>query len=311
MTSAVTETFLASSPLAASAAEAPAGPVDEPQGSVRPAGAASPNAGAIVAATLRAARQRHATALVSVATLAILLLAWSLAARYALVSPVFLPSPFAVATAARSALVDGFADSTLAQHLGASLARVFGALAASVVVGVPAGFLIASSRIGRGILDPLVEFLRPLPPLAYLPLVIIWFGIGELSKVLVIALAMFPPIVISTASGVRSVSADRVNAARSLGASRAQVLGHVVLPSALPAILTGSRIALGAGWATLVAAELVAANRGLGFMIQSAAQFLVTDVVIVGIVVIASIAFLLEALVRLAERRFVPWAHRL
>ncbi len=251
------------------------------------------------------------TAAISLATLAVLLGLWSIAAAAAWVSPVFLPSPFAVAKAGWTAVTDGFADSTLTQHLAASLARVFGALAASLLVGVPVGFLIASSRIGRGILDPVVEFLRPLPPLAYLPLVIIWFGIGEASKVLVIALAMVPPIVISTAAGVRSVSADRLNAARSLGATRAQLVRFVVLPSALPAILTGTRIALGAGWSTLVAAELVAATRGLGFMIQSAAQFLVTDVVIVGIVVIAFVAFLLEASVRFVERRFVPWSGKL
>lgn len=255
-------------------------------------------------------RRLPPTFAISIATLAVLLALWSLAAWAALVSPVFLPPPVAVARAGWAVLADGFADSTLHQHLAASLGRVFAALAASLAVGVPVGFLIASSRIGRGILDPVVEFLRPLPPLAYLPLVIIWFGIGEASKVLVISLAMVPPIVISTAAGVRAVSTDRLNAARSLGASRSQLVRFVVLPSALPAILTGTRIALGAGWSTLVAAELVAATRGLGFMIQSAAQFLVTDVVIVGIVVIATLAFLLEALVRFAERRFVPWSGR-
>ncbi|WP_287096019.1 ABC transporter permease subunit, partial [Mesorhizobium sp.] len=118
------------------------------------------------------------------------------------------------------------------------------------------------------------------PPLAYLPLIIIWFGIGEPSKVLVIAIAMVAPIALSTTAGVKGVSRERINAARSLGATRRQVLTHVVLPSALPSILTGLRIALGAGWTTLVAAELIAATQGLGFMIQSAAQFLVTDVVI-------------------------------
>ena len=144
----------------------------------------------------------------------------------------------------------------------------------------------------------------------YLPLVIIWFGIGEPSKILIIAIAMLAPIVLSTAAGVRGVDPDRMNAARSLGATQAQLLRHVVLPSTLPAILTGIRIALGAGWSTLVAAELVAASRGLGFMIQSAAQFLVTDVVLMGILVIAAVAFALEALLRWFERRLVPWAGR-
>ncbi|HEV7309191.1 ABC transporter permease subunit [Ensifer sp.] len=247
---------------------------------------------------------------ISLATIAALLSLWSLAASYGLVSPLFLPSPLSVYQALRSLAVTGFVDATLLQHAIASLIRIFGALAVAIVLGVPAGLAIGTSRIGKGILDPIVEFLRPLPPLAYLPLVIIWLGIGEASKIAVIALAMLPPIILSTATGVRSTSTDHVNAARAFGASRMQVLGHVVLPSALPAILTGTRIALGAGWSTLVAAELVAATRGLGFMIQSAAQFLVTDVVIAGIIVIAAVAFLFELAARLLERWLVPWSTR-
>jgi len=249
--------------------------------------------------------------LVPLVTIVVIIALWSLAASRGWVSKVFLPSPLAVLKSAYQVSVSGFADSTLLQHLLASLGRVFGALAASIVVAVPIGAIIASSRIGRGIFDPVVEFLRPLPPLAYLPLIIIWFGIGEASKVLVIGLAMAPPIIIATAAGVRSVSRDRLNAARSLGATRLQLLRFVVLPSALPSIVTGIRIALGAGWSTLVAAELVAASRGLGFMIQSAATFLGTDVVILGIAVIGIVAILLELLMRALERRFVPWSTHL
>ncbi|HEY0124812.1 MAG TPA: ABC transporter permease subunit [Rhizobium sp.] len=248
---------------------------------------------------------------ISLATVLALLAIWAVAAAYGVVSPVFLPSPWTVAKALYSLNVTGFVDSTLAEHAFASLLRIFGGLAVSLVIGIPAGLAIATSRIGKGILDPIVEFLRPLPPLAYLPLVIIWVGIGEASKITVIALAMLPPIILSTAAGVKAAPVDYVNAARSFGASRLQVLRHVILPGAIPSILTGIRIALGAGWSTLVAAELVAATQGLGFMIQSAAQFLVTDIVISGIIVIALIAFLFEVTVRLIERRFVPWsAHR-
>ena len=127
---------------------------------------------------------------------------------------------------------------------------------------------------------------------------------------IVIALAMLAPVALSTAAGVRAASRERVLAARSLGASPRQVLLHVTLPNALPQILTGLRIALGAGWTTLVAAELVAATRGLGFMIQSAAQFLVTDVVLMGIFVIAAVAFALEWAIRRLERILVPWVGR-
>ncbi|WP_421915404.1 ABC transporter permease subunit [Mesorhizobium sp.] len=247
---------------------------------------------------------------VSAVTILAVLAVWALSARLQLVSPVFLPSPIAVWNKFIVVTRDGFVDATLAQHIVASLGRVFAALVAAILIGVPVGLAIGISTIGRGIFDPLLEFLRPIPPLAYLPLVIIWFGIGEPSKILVIAIAMLAPVALSTASGVRGVSQERVNAARSLGATRLQVIRLVILPSALPAILTGLRIALGAGWSTLVAAELVAATRGLGFMIQSAAQFLVTDVVVMGILVIAAIAFVLEFTIRRIERVLVPWAGR-
>ena len=115
---------------------------------------------------------------------------------------------------------------------------------------------------------------------------------------------------VTTAAGVRGASRERIDAARTLGATHAQVVRHVILPSALPSILTGLRIALGAGWTTLVAAELIAATRGLGFMIQSAAQFLVTDVVVMGILVIAAVAFVLEFVIRRLEAALVPWAGR-
>ncbi|RWB67848.1 MAG: ABC transporter permease subunit [Mesorhizobium sp.] len=248
--------------------------------------------------------------LVSAITILALLAAWTAAASLQLVSPVFLPSPAAVWAKFVVVARDGFVDATLLQHTLASLWRVFAALIAAILVGVPVGLAIGISRIGRGVFDPLLEFLRPIPPLAYLPLIIIWFGIGEPSKILVIAIAMLAPVALSTAAGVRGVSRERVDAARSLGATRAQVIRHVILPSALPSILTGLRIALGAGWSTLVAAELVAATRGLGFMIQSAAQFLVTDVVVMGILVIAIIAFALEFVIRRIERVLVPWAGR-
>ncbi|RVB74423.1 MULTISPECIES: ABC transporter permease subunit [unclassified Mesorhizobium] len=258
----------------------------------------------------RPKRARVSARVVSTVTILAVLAAWALSARLQLVSPVFLPSPAAVWTKFIAVARDGFVDATLVQHIVASLGRVFAALVAAVIVGVPVGLAIGTSVIGRGIFDPLLEFLRPIPPLAYLPLVIIWFGIGEPSKILVIAIAMLAPVALSTASGVRGVSQERVNAARSLGATQAQVIRHVILPSALPSILTGLRIALGAGWSTLVAAELVAATRGLGFMIQSAAQFLVTDVVVMGILVIAAIAFVLEFIIRRLERALVPWAGR-
>lgn len=247
---------------------------------------------------------------ISALTILGLIVAWALVTRLGLIAPLFLPAPDAVVAKFFVVARDGFADATLWQHLAASLQRVFAALVVAVGIGIPVGLAIGASTVGRGIFDPLLEFLRPIPPLAYLPLIIIWCGIGEPSKVLVIAIAMLAPIALSTAAGVRSVNDDRLRAARALGATRWQTIRFVILPSALPSILTGLRIALGAGWTTLVAAELIAATEGLGFMIQSAANFLNTEVVILGILVIAGVAFALEFAVRRVEATFVPWAGR-
>jgi len=218
-----------------------------------------------------------------------------------------LPAPEAVLNKFYIVSTQGFMDATLWQHLGASLERMTLALLAAVLLGIPLGVLMGVSPVARGLLDPLIEVYRPVPPLAYLPLIVIWCGIGELSKVLLIFLAILAPIVIATHHGVAQVSRNRLRAAQTLGASRRQLLWFVVLPEALPEILTGVRIGLGTGWSTLVAAELIAATRGLGFMVQSAAQFLVTDVVILGIVVIAAVAFALELGLRLLARRLAPW----
>ena len=177
----------------------------------------------------------------------------------------------------------------------------------AVSTAIPAGLLIATNRVARGALDPLIEFYRPIPPLAYLPLMVIWFGIGELSKILLIYLTIFAPLAIATASGASRVATSRLQAAASLGATPFKLLRYVVLPSALPDILTGVRIALGAGWSTLVAAELIAATRGLGFMVYSASRFLVTDVVLAGILVIGAIALLLEIGLRRLQKRLTPW----
>ena len=183
---------------------------------------------------------------------------------------------------------------TLWQHLAASISRVFLALIAAVVIGVPLGLWMGLNKWVRAVLDPLVELLRPIPPLAYLPLLVIWFGIGETTKVLLIFFSILAPVIISSAHGVLSHQLNRERAALSLGASQSQVFWHVILPTALPHIITGIRIGLGVGWSTLVAAELVAADRGIGFMVQSAAQFLITDTVILGIIVIAIVAVSFE-----------------
>jgi taurine transport system permease protein len=188
--------------------------------------------------------------------------------------------------------------------------RVFAAFALAVLTAVPVGIAMGMSRVARGIFDPPIEFYRPLPPLSYLPLIIIWFGIDELPKVLLIYLSCFAPLALAARSGMKGASQEQINAAYSMGASYAQVIRHVILPSALPEILVGMRIAIGFGWTTLVAAEMVAANVGLGQMVLNASNFLRTDIVIMGIVVIGAVAYLFDLLMRWVERRLVPWKGR-
>jgi taurine transport system permease protein len=243
------------------------------------------------------------------ATVALLGL-WYLICRFKLVPPLFLPSPIDVLRQFVALSVDGFADATLLQHAYTSLTRVSVAFIVAASTAVPLGLAMGVNRWVKGVFDPPIELYWPIPPLAYLPLVIIWLGIGEVAKISIIALAMFAPLVISAQAGVRSISVGHIQAALSLGASRRQVFMHVIAPGALPEILTGVRIAIGAGWSTLVAAELVAATRGLGFMTLSAAEFLVTDVVFVGIFTIAAFALGFVFAVRALERWLTPWKGR-
>ena len=229
------------------------------------------------------------------------------ASQARLVPHLFLPTPGEVVNAAISFYQDGYANASMWEHISASLTRILTAAAIAIALGTPIGLLMGLSHWTKGVFDTPIEFYWPLPPLAYLPLMIIWLGIGEMSKITLLAMAMFAPIVLSAQAGVRSVSMERVNAALSLGATRFQLLREIVLPSALPEILTGIRIALGVGWGTLVAAELIAATRGIGHFIMSASQFLATDYVFVGIGIIAACAFAFSFAMRLIERWLVPW----
>lgn len=247
------------------------------------------------------------TAWISLATGMVILSLWWLLAQTGWVPHLFLPTPAEVLTTAQGIWADGYANASLWEHVSASLARILSAAAIAVLLGIPVGLLMGLNRWAKGVLDTPIEFYWPLPPLAYLPLMIIWLGIGEASKITLLTLAMFAPIVLSAQAGVRALPPERVNAALSLGATRWQLFFAVVLPSALPEILTGIRIALGVGWGTLVAAELIAANRGIGYMIMSASHFLATDAVFVGIAVIAGCAFSFTLTMRLLEACLVPW----
>lgn len=245
--------------------------------------------------------------MISTVSALLLLGVWSLVTGMGWVKPLFLPSPLAVLRTFVSVATDGFAGATLWLHTWISFLRVFGAFALACLIGIPMGLAMGMNRVARGIFDPPIEFYRPIPPLAYLPLMIIWFGIGDLSKVLLIFLSILAPLALGTRAGVRSAAIEQIHAAYSLGATRWQVLLQVILPAAMPEILTSMRIGIGFGWTTLVAAEMVAATHGLGYMVLTASQFLQTATVIMGIVIIAIIAYAFDMLMRWFERRLVPW----
>jgi taurine transport system permease protein len=249
----------------------------------------------------------RSTVPISIGTAIVILFAWWAASEARIVPHLFLPTPAEVVNAAISFYQDGYANATMWEHVSASLIRILSAAAIAIVLGVPVGLFMGLSRWAKGVFDTPIEFYWPLPPLAYLPLMIIWLGIGEASKITLLTMAMFAPIAIAAQAGVRSVSLERVNAALSLGANRFQLMRDIVLPSALPEILTGTRIAFGVGWSTLVAAELIAATRGIGHFIMSASQFLATDYVFVGIGVIAVCAFAFSFGMRALEKWLVSW----
>src|SRR5579863_1532393 len=251
------------------------------------------------------------TAALSAASVAVLVAMWWLATHLHWVAPLFLPSPESV----WAAFIDAWhgriqGGLPLPEHLAWSTLRVFGAFLLAALTAVPVGILMGVSRIARGLLDAPLEFYRPLPPLAYLPLVVIWFGIDETAKIVVIYLACFAPIAMAARAGARSATVEQIHAAYSLGGKFSQIVRYVVLPAALPEILTGLRIAIGFGWTTLVAAEMVAATAGLGQMVLNASSFLRTDVVVMGIVLIGAIAWGFDLAMRGLERRLVPWKGR-
>ena len=272
---------------------------------------------------------RGSATVISAVTIVLLLGGWWVITQLGLIRPLFLPAPeMVISKFAKIACTDhyferlmvalggmekveakcfGFSDHALHEHILWSLYRVFGAFALATATAVPIGIAMGMNRHARGIFDPPIEFYRPIPPLAYLPLTIIWFGIGEGGKLFLIYLACFAPIAINARAGVRSVSIEQIHAAYSMGASHRQVLRQVVLKGALPEILTGMRVAIAFGWTTLVAAEMVAAKAGIGVMVLNAARFLATDIVFLGIIVIGAVAFVFDLIMRRIERSLVPW----
>ncbi|WP_300519464.1 ABC transporter permease subunit [Aliiroseovarius sp.] len=221
--------------------------------------------------------------------------------------PIWLPSPESVVARTLSVASEGYQNFTLWEHLGFSLMRVIVGFFFGALVGIPLGYAMGLSDWFRGWFDPIVEFMRPVPPLALIPLVIIWAGIGEAGKIILLFLAALWIMTIAARAGVSGVNITKVHAAYSLGASRFQLMRHVIVPNSLPEIFTGARVAMGVCWGTVVAAELVAAEKGAGMMIMVASRFQLTDIVIMGIILIGIIGYGIDILMRRAENWLVPW----
>ncbi len=219
----------------------------------------------------------------------------------------YLPPPEDVWQTAKDIWAEGFRNFAFAEHLGFSIFRVIVGFILGAIVGIPLGYAMGLSDWFRGWFDPIVEFMRPVPPLALIPLVILWFGIGEQGKIVLLFLASLWIMAIGARSGVSGVRISKVHAAYSLGASKWQIMRHVIIPNSLPEIFTAARVAMGVAWGTVVAAELVAASQGVGMMIMVASKFQATSIVIFGIIVIGIVGFAIDMFVRWMERLLVPW----
>lgn len=253
---------------------------------------------------------RYRYRLISFGTVAAVLVLWWLVTASGLASPFVLPSPRDLAVELGALVRGGYAQKPLSTHVFASLARTFTGLGLGLAVGIPVGLLMGANRTVYAVLAPLFAFMRPIPPIAFIPLMILFFGIGEFSKVFLIFMAALWYVVLNTSAGVRAVPEELLRAGRNLGLTQAQLFRHVIFWAALPHIMTGVRTAMAVSWAIVVAAELIAAQAGLGFMVMDATTFFRVPDVYIGIIFIGLAGLSLELIARTLERSFLHWQGR-
>lgn len=242
-------------------------------------------------------------AAVPIAVLAV----WQYVSAYSPFAPSLrqaLPPPSAVAVAAWHLLQNG----ELASDAGISVWRVIEGFLIAGALAIPIGFAIGLSPVFDDFTDPVIELLRPIPPPAWIPLGILWFGIGNAQNVFILALGVFFPTVLNTIAGVRRVDRGLVWAVLTLGGNRTDVIREIVVPAAMPLVITGLRIGLAVGWGALVAAELLAARSGLGFLIESSRYAFDTPRMMTGMLAIGLIGFLMDSLMRFVQRRLTRGA---
>lgn len=245
--------------------------------------------------------------IISISTVITTLIAWFVITNNGWVDKVFLPSPEQVWLAFKDVLENGYKGIPLIQHIGDSLYRLSIAFILALLTAVPLGILSGQSKYVQAVFEPFIEFYRPLPPLAYYTLLVLWLGIENPSKIALLYLAAFAPLYISAVSGVKKIPQDRIRVTYSLGANKFLMLKNVVLPSILPDLFTGIRTAIGFTYTTLVAAEMVASTSGIGWLVLDASKFLRSDMVIMGIIIMSILAILLDFIVRVIEKYAVPW----
>ncbi|WP_162248712.1 ABC transporter permease [Agromyces sp. Root1464] len=245
---------------------------------------------------------------VSVASVVLAVLLWYLASDVWKLAPsVMLPSPVTVWSRFIWMLGNPYQGSTLMAHLWASLQVVVAGWIIAVLVGVPLGVLFGWNRRMREYLEPLFNLIRPIPPIAWTPFALLWFGITPGARIFVVVMAAFAPCVINAYEAVRGVDPALIGAARVAGASRMTTLRGVVVPTALPRILIGTNLALTGAWMTLVAAELLAAQAGIGYMMQIARSAFQADIIMVGMILIGLLGILMTFLLKFAFRRVLVW----
>ncbi|MEC2074801.1 ABC transporter permease [Metabacillus fastidiosus] len=228
-----------------------------------------------------------------------LLVIWSIAAYFS--DPQFLPSPLATLQGAIELSKDG----SLFIYMGYSFARVLAGWFLGNLIAIPLGLFIGSNRVIRSLVEPLINFVRFIPPLAFITLFMLWFGIGEQSKIFLIIYATFFVVTINTLTGVLFISEDKIKSAKSMGASNFQVLRYVIIPASVPYIFTGAKLAMGSSFMAIVGAEMVAANEGVGFMIWNARLYFQTDWIFVGLVVLGLMGFLMDRLFVWIGKKFL------
>ena len=246
----------------------------------------------------------------SVTRLGLVVVGWQLVVVFLKPSPVAVPSPTDVWRAFIQLFDVGFVGVPFVAHVGTTLERLAVGYAASIVVGVPTGVLLANMPFLRSTVTPLIALFRPVPSFSWLAVLVVWFSFGELTKFFVIFLVVAPIILLGSMDGVLRVPPIYRDAARSLGASRRATFWYVVLPAALPQILGTARVGLAISWAAVVAAELVGAQQGLGVIIIQSARFLRTDQTFAGLITLALLGAMTDLVMSRIERRAVGWARR-